>query len=186
MKLHEDPTEFRLDIATRYIRRRLVLSLKRSPSRFIYRVSENIDVSLFPGSSDEGESTSGATTGGGGGGENAEMEENGSTRASSNNGSSNPVYRDLKPLQADGAHEVLQDYNPSRSVYHHHQRGYSPGMDRQRSYEKEHQPSPSEREETRKSAWDYSSEKSPRKDYSRSRDYSNEYREFHIFLVESL
>lgn len=101
------------------------------------------------------------------------MEENGSTRASS--GSSNPVYKDPKPLQAGGgAHEVPQDYNPqSRSAY---QRGYSPGMDRQRSYEKEHQPSPSAREEERKSAWDYS-EKSGRKDYSRSRDYGNEYRE---------
>lgn len=148
------------------------------PLRFIYRVSETIDISLFPGSSDEGESTSGATTGGGGGGENAEMEENGSTRASSNSGSNNPVYRDLKPLQAGGAHEIPQDYNPqSRSAYHH-QRGYSPGMDRQRSYEKEHQPSPSGREEERKSAWDYS-EKSARKDYSRSRDYGNEYRESH-------
>ncbi|XP_025154512.1 PR domain zinc finger protein 16 isoform X3 [Harpegnathos saltator] len=128
------------------------------------------------GSSDEGESTSGATTIGGGGGENAEMEENGSTRASSNSGGNNPVYRDLKPLQAGGAHEVPQDYNPqSRSAYHH-QRGYSPGMDRQRGYEKEHQPPPSAREEERKSAWDYS-EKSARKDYSRSRDYSNEYQD---------
>lgn len=129
---------------------------------------------LFPGSSDEGESTSGAT-GGGGGSENAEMEENGSTRTSSNSSGNNPVYRDLKPHQAGGAHEVPQDYNPqSRSAYQ--QRGYLPGMERPRNYEKEHQPSPSSREEERKSAWDYS-EKSARKEYSRSRDYSNEYRE---------
>lgn len=128
------------------------------------------------GSSDEGESTSGAT-GGGGGSENAEMEENGSTRTSSNN----PVYRDLKLLQAGG--EAPQEYNPqSRIAYQ--QRGYSPGtmelrqrkLDRQRNYEKEQlQPSPSSREEERKSPWDY--EKNTRKEYSRSRDYSNEYRE---------
>lgn len=123
------------------------------------------------GSSDEGESTSGAT-GGGGGSENAEMEENGSTRTSSNSSSNNPVYRDLKLLQTGG--EVSQEYNPqSRTGYQ--QRGYSPGMDRQRNYEKEQlQPSPSSREEERKSSWDY--EKNTRKEYSRSRDY-NEYRE---------
>lgn len=173
---------------TRYNRRRRVENIARGnsrprlPPRFIHRVSEPIDVSLFAGSSDEGESTSGTTTGGGGGGENAEMEENGSTRVSGNSGSNNPVYRDLKSLQAGGAHEVPQDYNPqSRSAYHH-QRGYSPGMDRQRGYEKEHQPSPSAREEERKSAWDYS-EKSARKDYSRSRDYGNEYRELFAILV---
>lgn len=125
----------------------------------------------FLGSSDEGESTSGAT-GGGGGSENAEMEENGSTRTSSNSSSNNPVYRDLKLLQTG---EVLQEYSPqSRTPYQ--QRGYSPGIDRQRNYEKEQlQPSPSSREEERKSSWDY--EKN-RKEYSRSRDYSNEYREF--------
>ncbi|XP_071628711.1 transcription factor hamlet isoform X1 [Temnothorax longispinosus] len=123
------------------------------------------------GSSDEGESTSGAT-GGGGGSENAEMEENGSTRTSSNSSSNNPVYRDLKLLQAGG--EVPQEYNPqSRTAYQ--QRGYSPGIDRQRNYEKEQlQPSPSSREEERKSAWDY--EKNTRKEYSRSRDY-NEYQD---------
>ncbi|XP_071568305.1 transcription factor hamlet isoform X3 [Temnothorax nylanderi] len=123
------------------------------------------------GSSDEGESTSGVT-GGGGGSENAEMEENGSTRTSSNSSSNNPVYRDLKLLQAGG--EVPQEYNPqSRTAYQ--QRGYSPGIDRQRNYEKEQlQPSPSSREEERKSAWDY--EKNTRKEYSRSRDY-NEYQD---------
>lgn len=129
---------------------------------------------FFLGSSDEGESTSGAT-GGGGGSENAEMEENGSTRTSSNSSSNNPVYRDLKLLQAGG--EVPQEYNPqSRTAYQ--QRGYSPGMElRQRNYEKEQlQPSPSSREEERKSSWDYS-EKNAQKEYSRSRDYSNEYRE---------
>ncbi|XP_071628712.1 transcription factor hamlet isoform X2 [Temnothorax longispinosus] len=126
---------------------------------------------LAQGSSDEGESTSGAT-GGGGGSENAEMEENGSTRTSSNSSSNNPVYRDLKLLQAGG--EVPQEYNPqSRTAYQ--QRGYSPGIDRQRNYEKEQlQPSPSSREEERKSAWDY--EKNTRKEYSRSRDY-NEYQD---------
>ncbi|XP_077265762.1 transcription factor hamlet isoform X1 [Temnothorax americanus] len=120
------------------------------------------------GSSDEGESTSGAT-GGGGGSENAEMEENGSTRTSSNSSSNNPVYRDLKLLQAGG--EVPQEYNPqSRTAYQ--QRGHSPGIDRQRNYEKEQlQPSPSSREEERKSAWDY--EKNTRKEYSRSRDYND-------------
>ncbi|XP_018056842.1 PREDICTED: uncharacterized protein LOC108692848 [Atta colombica] len=122
------------------------------------------------GSSDEGESTSGAT-GGGGGSENAEMEENGSTRTSSNSSNNNPVYRDLKLLQTG---EVPQEYNPqSRTSYQ--QRGYSPGIDRQRNYEKEQlQPSPSSREEERKSSWDY--EKN-RKEYSRSRDYSNEYQD---------
>ncbi|KYN01642.1 hypothetical protein ALC62_07614, partial [Cyphomyrmex costatus] len=121
------------------------------------------------GSSDEGESTSGVT-GGGGGSENAEMEENGSTRTSSNSSSNNPVYRDPKLLQAG---EVPQEYNPSRTTYQ--QRGYSPGIDRQRNYEKEQlQPSPSSREEERKSSWDY--EKN-RKEYSRSRDYSNEYQD---------
>ncbi|XP_018360596.1 PREDICTED: MDS1 and EVI1 complex locus protein EVI1-like isoform X1 [Trachymyrmex cornetzi] len=122
------------------------------------------------GSSDEGESTSGAT-GGGGGSENAEMEENGSTRTSSNSSSNNPVYRDLKLLQTG---EVPQEYNPqSRTSYQ--QRGYSPGIDRQRNYEKEQlQPSPSSREEERKLSWDY--EKN-RKEYSRSRDYSNEYQD---------
>lgn len=131
---------------------------------------------LAQGSSDEGESTSGAT-GGGGGNENAEMEENGSTRTSSNSSSNNPpVYRDSRPDQAGGAHEVSQDYNQqSRTAYQ--QRGYSPGMElrhrRVWNYEKqEHQPSPSSREEERKS-WDYS-EKNARKEYSRSRDYSNE------------
>ncbi|KYN21825.1 Transcription factor hamlet [Trachymyrmex cornetzi] len=121
-------------------------------------------------SSDEGESTSGAT-GGGGGSENAEMEENGSTRTSSNSSSNNPVYRDLKLLQTG---EVPQEYNPqSRTSYQ--QRGYSPGIDRQRNYEKEQlQPSPSSREEERKLSWDY--EKN-RKEYSRSRDYSNEYQD---------
>ncbi|XP_024873328.1 MDS1 and EVI1 complex locus protein-like isoform X2 [Temnothorax curvispinosus] len=127
---------------------------------------------LAQGSSDEGESTSGAT-GGGGGSENAEMEENGSTRTSSNSSSNNPVYKDLKLLQAGG--EVPQEYNPqSRTAYQ--QRGYSPGIDRQRNYEKEQlQPSPSSREEERKwPAWDY--EKNTRKEYSRSRDY-NEYQD---------
>jgi len=121
------------------------------------------------GSSDEGESTSGAT-GGGGGSENAEMEENGSTHTSSN--SSSNIYRDLN--QAGG--EVPQEYNPqSRTAYQ--QRGYSPGMElRQRNYKKEQlQPSPTSREEERKSSWDY--EKNTRKEYSRSRDYGNEYRE---------
>lgn len=129
---------------------------------------------FFPGSSDEGESTSGAT-GGGGSSENAEMEENGSTRTSSNSSSNNPVYRDMKLHQTGG--EIPQEYNPqSRSAYQ--QRGYSPGMDRQRNYEKEQlQPSPSSRDEERKLSWEYS-EKNTRKEYSRSRDYSNtEYRE---------
>ncbi|KYQ57429.1 Transcription factor hamlet [Trachymyrmex zeteki] len=99
------------------------------------------------------------------------MEENGSTRTSSNSSSNNPVYRDLKLLQTG---EVLQEYSPqSRTPYQ--QRGYSPGIDRQRNYEKEQlQPSPSSREEERKSSWDY--EKN-RKEYSRSRDYSNEYQD---------
>ncbi|XP_011333068.1 MDS1 and EVI1 complex locus protein isoform X3 [Ooceraea biroi] len=133
-----------------------------------------VDCKMNNGSSDEGESTSGVT-GGGGSGENAEMEENGSTRTSSNSSSNLPVYRDLKPLQAGGAHEIPQDYNPqSRTAYQQH--GYSPGMDRQRNYEKEHQPSPSSREEDRKLSWDYS-EKTTRKEYSRSRDYGNEYQD---------
>ncbi|XP_011874108.1 PREDICTED: PR domain zinc finger protein 16-like isoform X1 [Vollenhovia emeryi] len=124
------------------------------------------------GSSDEGESTSGAT-GGGGGSENAEMEENGSTRTSSNSSSNNPVYRDLKLLQTSG--EVPQEYSLQSRTAYQQQRGYSPGMDRQRSYEKEQlQPSPSSREDERKSSWDY--EKSSRKEYSRSRDY-NEYQD---------
>ncbi|KAG5322248.1 HAM factor, partial [Pseudoatta argentina] len=99
------------------------------------------------------------------------MEENGSTRTSSNSSSNNPVYRDLKLLQTG---EVPQEYNPqSRTSYQ--QRGYSPGIDRQRNYEKEQlQPSPSSREEERKSSWDY--EKN-RKEYSRSRDHSNEYQD---------
>ncbi|XP_012214647.2 transcription factor hamlet isoform X3 [Linepithema humile] len=128
------------------------------------------------GSSDEGESTSGAT-GGGGGSENAEMEENGSTRTSSNSSSSNnPVYRDLKPLQTGG--EISQDFNPQPTAYQ--QRGYSPGMElrqrrRPRNYE-EYQPSPSSREEERKTSWDYG-EKNTRKEYSRSQDYSNEYQD---------
>ncbi|EZA57975.1 Transcription factor hamlet [Ooceraea biroi] len=139
-----------------------------------YNFFENLDILYFSGSSDEGESTSGVT-GGGGSGENAEMEENGSTRTSSNSSSNLPVYRDLKPLQAGGAHEIPQDYNPqSRTAYQQH--GYSPGMDRQRNYEKEHQPSPSSREEDRKLSWDYS-EKTTRKEYSRSRDYGNEYQD---------
>lgn len=141
---------------------------------FIQDSLVHISVHLsFPGSSDEGESTSGAT-GGGGGSENAEMEESGSTRTSSNSSSNNPVYRDLKLLQTGG--EVPPEYNPQeykRTAYQ--QRGYSPGMDRSRNYEKEQlQPSPSSREEERKSSWDY--EKNTRKEYSRSRDY-NEYRE---------
>ncbi|XP_020297228.1 PR domain zinc finger protein 16-like isoform X2 [Pseudomyrmex gracilis] len=125
---------------------------------------------LAQGSSDEGESTSGAT---GGGGENAEMEENGSTRTSSNSSSNNPVYRDLKPLQTGGVHEVPQDYNLRSGGYQ--QRDYLPGMKRQRGYDKEHQPSPSSREEEGKSAWDY--EKKARTEYTRSsRDY-NEYQD---------
>lgn len=104
------------------------------------------------------------------------MEEIGSTRTSSNN---NPVYRDPRSVQA-GIQEVSQDYNQqSRTAYQ--QRGYSPGMDRQRNYEKEHQPLPSSREEERKSSWESYSEKNARKEYSRSRDY-NEYREFCNFL----
>jgi len=108
------------------------------------------------------------------------MEENGSTRTSSNSSNNNPVYRDLKLLQTG---EVPQEYNPqSRTSYQ--QRGYSPGIDRQRNYEKEQlQPSPSSREEERKSSWDY--EKN-RKEYSRSRDYSNEYREFHSSVKKNL
>lgn len=103
---------------------------------------------------------------------------------SSNSSSNNPVYRDLKLLQAGGAHEVPQDYNPqSRTACQ--QRGYSPGMDQQRNYEKEHQPSPSSREEERKSAWDYS-ERSARKEYSRSRDYSNEYRKCFTILPREI
>ncbi|XP_033323188.1 transcription factor hamlet isoform X3 [Megalopta genalis] len=127
------------------------------------------------GSSDEGESTSGTPVGTGAG-ENADMEENGSVRSgsnsnsNSNNGSSNPVYRDLKALHATSAHDVPQDYNPqSRPAY---QRGYSPAMDKQPSYEKDPHRPPSSREEDK--SWDYS-EKADRKDYSRSRDsYRND------------
>lgn len=150
------------------------VSEKISSNRINHNIFENLGILRFPGSSDEGESTSGAT-GGGGSGENAEMEENGSTRTSSNSSSNLPVYSDLKSLQAGGAHEIPQDYNSqSRSAYQQH--GYSPGMDRQRNYEKDHQPSPSFKEEEKKSSWDYN-EKTTRKEYSRSRDYSNEYRE---------
>ncbi|EFN62604.1 hypothetical protein EAG_03675 [Camponotus floridanus] len=130
-----------------------------------------VDCKMNNGSSDEGELTSGAT-GGGGSNESAEMEENGSTRTSSNSNNNNPVYRDPRTLQA---HEVSQDYNQqSRTAYQ--QRGYSPGMDRQRNYEKEHQSLTSSREEERKLSWDYS-EKNARKEYSRSRDHSNEYQD---------
>lgn len=114
-------------------------------------------------------------TGGGGGNESAEMEENGSTRTSSNSSNNNQVYRDPRSFQAGGAHEVSQDYNQqSRTAYQ--QRSYSPGMDRQHNYEKEHHSLTSSREEERKLSWDYS-EKNARKEFSRSRDHSNEYRE---------
>ncbi|GAB1867524.1 MDS1 and EVI1 complex locus protein-like isoform X3 [Camponotus japonicus] len=130
-----------------------------------------VDCKMNNGSSDEGELTSGAT-GGGGSNESVEMEENESTRTSSNSNNNNPVYRDPRTFQA---HEVSQDYNQqSRTAYQ--QRGYSPGMDRQRNYEKEHQSLTSSREEERKLSWDYS-EKNARKEYSRSRDHSNEYQD---------
>ncbi|CAL1674608.1 unnamed protein product [Lasius platythorax] len=124
-----------------------------------------LDCKMNNGSSDEGESTSGAT-GGGGGNENVEMEEIGSTRTSSNSSNNNPVYMDPRILQAD--------YNQqSRTAYQ--QRDYSPGMElmelRQR---KRDHPSPYSREEERKSSWDYG-EKKTRKEYTRSQDYSNEY-----------
>ncbi|XP_029162821.1 histone-lysine N-methyltransferase PRDM16-like isoform X2 [Nylanderia fulva] len=131
-----------------------------------------VDCKMNNGSSDEGESTSGAT-GGGGGNENAEMEENGSTRTSSNSSSNNPpAYRDSRPHHAGSVHEIAQDYNQQSRIAAYQQRSYSPEMElRQR---KKHQPSPSSREEERKSSWDYS-ETNSRKEYSRSRDYSNEY-----------
>lgn len=141
-------------------------------SRFI-----NLDIFFFPGSSDEGEATSGAT-GGGGSNENADMEENGSTRTSSNSSSNNnPVYRDPRSLQAPGgAHEVSQDYNQQSWTTAYQRRGYSPGMElRQRHVAKKHPPLTFFKEE-RKSSWDYG-ETNARKEYSRSRDYSSEYRE---------
>lgn len=119
---------------------------------------------LAQGSSDEGESTSGTPVGGGVS-ENTEMEENGSVRGN-NSAASNPVYRDLKALHATSAHDVPQDYNPqSRPAYQR----YSPAMDKQHGYEKEHHKPPSSRDEER--SWDYVSDKSSdRKDYSRSRE----------------
>lgn len=135
---------------------------------------------LVPGSSDEGESTSGTPVGGGTGPvENAEMEENGSIRGGGGGGggnsttASNPVYRDLKALHATSAHDVPQDYNPqSRPAY---QRGYSPAMDKQPSYEKDQHRPPSSRDDEK--SWDYS-DKNDRKEYSRSRDsYRDSFRE---------
>ncbi|KOC66061.1 Transcription factor hamlet [Habropoda laboriosa] len=99
------------------------------------------------------------------------MEENGSIRGGSNSSASNSVYRDLTSLHATSGHDVPQDYNPqSRPAY---QRGYSPAMDTQQQiYEKEQYRPPSSRDDE-KSSWDYS-EKTERKEYSRSRDYRNE------------
>ena len=88
-------------------------------------------------------------------------------------GNNNPIFRELKPLHATSAHDLSQDYPPSRSA---HQHDFSHVMEKS-TYEKERMLSSQDKEDERKS-WDYSDKNFETKDYVKPHEaYQNEYRE---------